>query len=1008
MNIKSKKNIFLKIYNTSAGTGKTNKLIIKYIFFLYKNINNINFFSKILIITFNKKTSLEIINRIINNLKKLSNKNNNNFYLTKILSKKLNINNKEIYLYSKKLLKNIFFFYNKLSIFTIDKFIYKIYSHSYLLKKNNFLIYNKIYINKIIKKIINNFLYKKKNFNKYILKYINNGIINIENFFYKKIIYFLNYNNFLYIKQNKKKINNNLFLSIKNKKKKIKKKLKIKKIKFFNFLKKKKINKKSFLYSDIPNIFKKKININLIKNIFFKKTIFNKRLIKSLKINNFFSKKINKKQKNKIIKYKKIIKNYLFDYNNFLKKHCYEYIIYNIIDNNFIYIKLLLKIYKIFNKNIFYFNKNKFFNIKQELLYKYEIISNLYKIYFIDEFQDISIDQWNNLNYLFKNILSEGGYIYFLGDIKQSIYGWRNVNSIKILKNIKNIYNNFKIKEITLKKNYRSNYYIILFNNNFYYYIYNFFFKKKYKKIYNKNIIQLNNYKKDGYVKINIYKKKKKLINLLINNIKILINKGYKCKDIIILTIKNNDIEYLIKKLNKKLKKNNIYINKNFFLLNNIIYIKILIQFIKIFYYKNNIKYRINFIFLLKKIKYFKKKIFYKILYNITYKKKNIKNFIKYLKKINIIISYNYLLNLNLYEFFEYIIKKLKFNKFKNIKFISKFLDIIYKFEKKKKNQIYDFIKYWKIYKKNIIINNKVNNNNIINISTIHKIKGLQYKIVLLPFINFNILYNKKNIKNLNNFKILFNFKKKKKYKNIIKNFLIYNQIENFNILYVATTRAKKKLIIYIKQDNNKISIYYIFKKFLKFLNLYKKNKKKIIFGYLKNKKIKKKIKINKIKKIINNNYKNIILKKFNLYKNFYKLNFFKIINYLFFKKKIFNINKIYKIYNYNFLNKKKILLLILNILLIFKKEFNINIKKKNFKYKKINFFYNKKIIINNLLIKKKKKFLIKIIFNDKLNNIKYINNIFKNIIYFKKKIIYGLIINIKNFKINNIIKIFL
>ncbi|WGH28160.1 MAG: UvrD-helicase domain-containing protein [Candidatus Shikimatogenerans bostrichidophilus] len=60
MDIKKNNESFLKIYNSSAGTGKTNKLIINYILYLFKNINNINFFTKILIITFNKKTVLEI------------------------------------------------------------------------------------------------------------------------------------------------------------------------------------------------------------------------------------------------------------------------------------------------------------------------------------------------------------------------------------------------------------------------------------------------------------------------------------------------------------------------------------------------------------------------------------------------------------------------------------------------------------------------------------------------------------------------------------------------------------------------------------------------------------------------------------------------------------------------------------------------------------------------------------------------------------------------------------
>ena len=44
----------------------------------------------------------------------------------------------------------------------------------------------------------------------------------------------------------------------------------------------------------------------------------------------------------------------------------------------------------------------------------------------IDEFQDTSHIQWNNFRPLIENSLAEGNDNLVVGDVKQSIYRWRN------------------------------------------------------------------------------------------------------------------------------------------------------------------------------------------------------------------------------------------------------------------------------------------------------------------------------------------------------------------------------------------------------------------------------------------------------------------------------------------------------------------------------------------------------------------------------------------------------
>ena len=111
----------------------------------------------------------------------------------------------------------------------------------------------------------------------------------------------------------------------------------------------------------------------------------------------------------------------------------------------------------------------------------YERIGVRYKHFFIDEFQDTSILQWQNFLPLVHNSLSEGKMNLLVGDAKQAIYRFRSgeVEQIIKLPYIHGLENNpFKeecentFKEnhdpCLLKSNYRSKKNIIDFNNSFF------------------------------------------------------------------------------------------------------------------------------------------------------------------------------------------------------------------------------------------------------------------------------------------------------------------------------------------------------------------------------------------------------------------------------------------------------------------------------------------------------------------------------------------------------------
>ena len=117
----------------------------------------------------------------------------------------------------------------------------------------------------------------------------------------------------------------------------------------------------------------------------------------------------------------------------------------------------------------------------------YEKIGNQYSYFFIDEFQDTSKLQWHNIVPLIKNALSgnnkfnEQGKVFLFGDVKQAIYRFRNGDA-DILKQLSNIEEyrttllpysqpdkDYRVE--LLDTNFRSANKVVAFNNTFFEYL---------------------------------------------------------------------------------------------------------------------------------------------------------------------------------------------------------------------------------------------------------------------------------------------------------------------------------------------------------------------------------------------------------------------------------------------------------------------------------------------------------------------------------------------------------
>jgi ATP-dependent exoDNAse (exonuclease V) beta subunit len=85
--------------------------------------------------------------------------------------------------------------------------------------------------------------------------------------------------------------------------------------------------------------------------------------------------------------------------------------------------------------------------------------------FMVDEFQDTSVLQWKNFLPLISNSLAAGNFNLVVGDLKQSIYRWRN-SDWKLLD--EHVFNDFRKDQLAvtnLDTNWRSDINIVAFNN---------------------------------------------------------------------------------------------------------------------------------------------------------------------------------------------------------------------------------------------------------------------------------------------------------------------------------------------------------------------------------------------------------------------------------------------------------------------------------------------------------------------------------------------------------------
>lgn len=183
--------------------------------------------------------------------------------------------------------------------------------------------------------------------------------------------------------------------------------------------------------------------------------------------------------------------------------------------------------------------------------------------YFIDEFQDTSPIQWENLKPLIENSLASGGSLYVVGDTKQAIYGFRDTD-YRIMKRLYDkketfpcVGNNHETKN--LDKNFRSGKVILQYVKD----VFNEIKEREDCEAYSDSglfddwkVEVDSKHENKGYVNAKIVYNKKDNEELkereeILNFIDDCLKRGYSYSDITILAHKNKEIVEISSWLNQ-------------------------------------------------------------------------------------------------------------------------------------------------------------------------------------------------------------------------------------------------------------------------------------------------------------------------------------------------------------------------------------------------------------------------------------------------------------------------
>ncbi|PCI34108.1 MAG: DNA helicase UvrD [Flavobacteriaceae bacterium] len=462
----------------------------------------------------------------------------------------------------------------------------------------------------------------------------------------------------------------------------------------------------------------------------------------------------------------------------------------------------------------------------------YERIGEKYRYYFIDEMQDTSEMQWQNLIPLISNSLSsqndagEFGRLMLVGDAKQSIYRWRGGKAeqfIELSNNGKGTeYNPFFVEKTLqqLGTNYRSFSEVIDFNNKFFTHCASHLSHADYANLYAKGSYQEINKNKGGYVQLSFLEKDEETKKLdfpaKVHDVITNLDPNFDKSDVCVLVRKRSQGVAVAKYLSERGVR---IISSETLQLQNSPVVLFLIDCLSVLCFPEDQEAKVKLLYFLHKH---------------VKSDKNLHVFLTEFKGLSTVEYFekmcDYDINFNTEAYFqnsfyngvEQLIKEFKLV-IGSDAYVQFFLDVVLEYQQNNSATLLDFLEFWERKKDSLSIV-APSTSGAVHIMTVHKAKGLEFPVVIFPY-DLDIyrdmnpktwLETSDTIKPFD--ALLVGLKKEIKYtgeegKAKYLQHREEQELDNLNILYVALTRAVEQLYI--------ISEYKISKKGEENLNFY-------------------------------------------------------------------------------------------------------------------------------------------------------------------------------------------
>lgn len=391
----------------------------------------------------------------------------------------------------------------------------------------------------------------------------------------------------------------------------------------------------------------------------------------------------------------------------------------------------------------------------------YEKVGNQYQHYLIDEFQDTSGFQWASFKPLLENSLSQGNTNLLVGDVKQSIYRWRGGEMRLLLEEVERQIGEKSVRNEKLDTNFRSLPNIIAFNNALFKKLPQAFedtvsedylaqdagiISKAYEDVHQKVSARKATSPFQGKVKIEFLEELKdeeegkfdeQVLAKLPKMVMELQDKGYELKDIAFLVRTKKEGELIADTLMAfsaeqapsgyrfdVLSDESMYLHKSATVKALVAGLKYLhspdvkVQFKTMWYYRSVLKQEPidHTLFALDQVP--------------EHLKERVKSFQE---------RESALLQLPLMEMLEDLIAELGLQEDGLEKaYISGFKEAVYDFTTNNRADLAGFLEWWEEHQQKRTV--KIpDGHNAMRILTIHKSKGLQFKVVLMPFLKWTI-----------------------------------------------------------------------------------------------------------------------------------------------------------------------------------------------------------------------------------------------------------------------------